>query len=171
MAELYSVFVGSLLRAKWLDAQGQPAPPCTPGEAWTLSEAVVNNLRKSAASKEAFLINLAALAGGSILMPQNSLRVNRLGPAPDGKTTRYKVDWKLVWGEVQGDFSMEEEVDILRPEEARSKKQQEQQEIRAQANDWENRYRELEEVLRRKEDEMSRLKGKILDGLRQEDEN
>ena len=104
-------------------------------------------------------------------MPQNSLRVNRLGPAPDGKTTRYKVDWKLVWGEVQGDFSMEEEVDILRPEEARSKKQQEQQEIRAQANDWENRYRELEEVLRRKEDEMSRLKGKILDGLRQEDEN
>ncbi|KAK3990541.1 ARS-binding protein 2 [Cladorrhinum sp. PSN332] len=161
--ELHALFVGSLLRATWFDSSGRPIPPCTPEEAWAFSEAVVKTLRQSAPNKEAFLINLSALAGGHLLMPQNSLRVHRLGATPDGRKVKYKSEWKLRFGEVEGDFSMEEVVDDVGAGQREKEKKGEGDD--GKEVDWEKRYKELEGVLRRKEEEMGRLRGKVLEGL------
>ncbi|KAK4226483.1 ARS-binding protein 2 [Podospora fimiseda] len=172
IAALNSFFVGSLLRAKWFDLSGNQIPPCSAEEAWSFAEKVVATLKAAAPNKEAFLINLAALAGGSMLMSEDSLKMHKLGfSTTTEKTTRtrYKCEWKLRYGDVEGEFSMEEEIETTRETERREKDKDEGEKNDKQV-DWEKRYKELESVLRKKEDEMARLKGKIFEGLRGRDD-
>ena len=68
-----------VIGADWFDHRGQPIETCTLDEADQIVKQVIRNLREEATSKETFLINLSALAGGEFLRtPWNHLKMTRL---------------------------------------------------------------------------------------------
>ncbi|KAK0612844.1 ARS binding protein 2-domain-containing protein [Bombardia bombarda] len=105
---LEAFFVSEILIASWCDADNKSIPPCTVDEAWGICETVIENLLGTAVTKEAFLINLAALAGGRLLMNTNCLKIKRLEEM--GDRTRYSCSWELRLGDIRGEYSMEEVV-------------------------------------------------------------
>ncbi|KAK3372872.1 ARS binding protein 2-domain-containing protein [Lasiosphaeria ovina] len=106
--ELEGMFMFELLTASWYDAQGNRIAPCCVDEAWGVTQTVIESLLKAATTKEAFLINLAALAGGKIMMKTGSLRVTRLEQLAD--RNRYYCAWELRMGDIRGSYTMEETV-------------------------------------------------------------
>ncbi len=108
VAEIEAIFMHELLAGAWVDVNGNPAPKCTVDEAWAFSQTVVENLLKSATTKETFLINLSSLAGGHTLMTTGGLRVTRLEEHPD--RSRYRSEWELKYGGIRGTYQMEETV-------------------------------------------------------------
>ncbi|OAA67853.1 ars-binding protein [Niveomyces insectorum RCEF 264] len=99
-------FLKEILCAVWVDENGQRIPPCSVAEASALVDTIIDDLAKAAVSKEAFLINLAALAGGSFLMAHAKVRVKRTGE--DDTHVRYNCDWELRFGDLRGQFSIQE---------------------------------------------------------------
>ncbi|CAK7209421.1 hypothetical protein SCUCBS95973_000433 [Sporothrix curviconia] len=97
-------FMTEIFAATWYDENDQRIPPCSVEEASALSEIVIEDLVKGASCKEAFLINLAAIAGGKILMSKTETRVKRLERTPE--YTKYDFSWELRFGDVCGQFSI-----------------------------------------------------------------
>ncbi|KAK4175711.1 putative ARS-binding protein 2 [Triangularia setosa] len=159
MAELEGLFMTDLMNAEWFDAQGNKIPACTGDEAWAFTQAVLNRLRTTASSHLDFLINLSALAGGGILMPKKSLKVVKLAVLED--RTRYKSHWKLRYGSIVGDFSMEEEVMHV------TWKKKETEGGGQGTVDWEQKYRELMVAFRKKEEESMGFRKRMLDLARE----
>ncbi|KAK3387457.1 ARS binding protein 2-domain-containing protein [Podospora didyma] len=174
--ELEGVFMYELLTASWYDAKGNRVPPCGVEEAWGLTQTVVDNLLKAAATKEAFLINLAALAGGNILMPKGSLRVTRLEELSD--RTRYYSCWELRFGDMRGEYTMEETVmhdkwkkKPLQPDkdgrsttvaagEPAATTNGGMAEVEASADYWQNKYKEMARKLQQADKELTLLRHK-----------
>ena len=107
--EIETFFVHEIMAGSWLTSKGEPIPSCDVDEAWGLAQTVVENLLKAASTKEGFLINLAALAGGKLLMPCGGLKITRLESELPGQN-RYSCDWQLQYGDLRGSFSMQETV-------------------------------------------------------------
>lgn len=83
--EVESLFTYDLVNAQWFDAAGNPAAACGVDEAVGISRQMIGDVMRGAATKEAFLINVAALAGGSsVLKSGRGVRVHRGAPRPDG---------------------------------------------------------------------------------------
>ncbi|KAL2147961.1 hypothetical protein VTI28DRAFT_16 [Corynascus sepedonium] len=169
MAEVEALFVSRLLDAEWYDANQIRTPACGVDEALALSQTVVENLLTAAPTKEAFLINLSGLVGGEVLMPKNSLRVTRLEELPD--RTRYSATWQLRFGSIAGTWTMEETVPHVKWK--KPKKDGATPGSAApngagasQAEDWEKKYRELAAVLLQRDEELTRLKSKIIDSVK-----
>ncbi|KAK4239200.1 ARS binding protein 2-domain-containing protein [Achaetomium macrosporum] len=173
MDEIEALFVSSLLQADWYDAKQNRIPPCSVDEAYAFSQRVIDNLLKAATTKEAFLINLSALAGGKLLMHKGSLRVTRLEELPD--RTRYSCKWQLRYGDIVGDMAMEETV---MHEKWKKPKKDDQGGINTaggttsatpngtggpQTEEWERRYRELADTLQQRDEELMRLRAKCGD--------
>ncbi|OIW27986.1 hypothetical protein CONLIGDRAFT_600314, partial [Coniochaeta ligniaria NRRL 30616] len=116
MDALEGFFAHEVLTADWFDASGNPLPPCGPDEAWAIISTIVENLLKAANTKDAFLINLAALAGGKLLMSTTNLRIARLNEEEGGaaEVNRYRCTWELRLGDIRGVYSMEESVACAR---------------------------------------------------------
>ena len=110
--ELEAYFMTEIFAATWFDENDQRIPPCSVEEASALVEIVIEDLVKGASSKEAFLINLAALAGGKILMASTETRVKRVERTPE--YTKYDCSWELRFGDVSGHFSITEVVEHAR---------------------------------------------------------
>ncbi len=108
VVELESYFMHEITTAFWFDAHGNPIPPCGLDEAQAITSAVIENLIKAATTKEAFLMKLAALAGGRILKTATSLRVVRTEECAD--YSRYSCNWELRYGDICGQFSLKEKV-------------------------------------------------------------
>ena len=106
--ELEAFFMTEMFAATWYDENDNKITPCSVEEASALVEIVINDLTKAAPSKEAFLINLAALAGGKILMANTDVRVKRLETTADD--TKYECSWELRYGDVRGRFAIQEAV-------------------------------------------------------------
>ena len=165
--EIEALFVSSILRADWYDAKGGRIPACGVDEAWAFAQRVVENLLKSATTKEAFLINLSALAGGKLLMAKGSLRITRFEELPD--RTRYQSNWQLRFGGIVGNWAMEETV----MHDKWKKKPKDGPETPAvngtgglQADEWESRYKELAATLQQRDQEMMRLRAKVMESIR-----
>ncbi|KAK4142790.1 ARS binding protein 2-domain-containing protein [Dichotomopilus funicola] len=164
LPEIEAVFVSRLLDAEWYDENHNPMPACSLDEAVAFSQTVIETLVKAAATKEAFLINLAGLAGGSILMPKGSLRVTRLEALPD--RTRYRSAWYLKYGGIVGNWSMEETV-----LHEKWKKKGEENGINGEGEDegpqtkedWERKYKDLLATLHKREHENIRFQTKIIE--------
>ena len=171
--EIEALFVSSILRADWYDAKGSRISACGVDEAWAFAQRVVENLLKSATTKEAFLINLSALAGGKLLVAKGSLRITRFEELPD--RTRYQSNWQLRFGGIVGNWAMEETV-----MHDKWKKKPEDGPGTApapdstavngtgglQADQWESRYRELAATLQQRDEEMLRLRAKVMESIR-----
>jgi hypothetical protein len=162
-------FMSHILTANWFDAKGNPVPVCGVDEAWAFAQRVIENLLKTAATKEAFLINLAALAGGKILINKGSLRITRLEELAD--RTRYSCAWQLRFGDIIGDWSMEETV----MHSAWKKGERKEGEGAGSGSNssagqttsaWEERYKEAVIALQERDKEIAQLKAKILDTIR-----
>ncbi|KAK4042761.1 hypothetical protein C8A01DRAFT_13683 [Parachaetomium inaequale] len=173
MDELEAHFVSTILSADWYDASQNRTPPCGVDEALAFSHAVVDTLRKSAPTPEAFLINLASLAGGKILMHRGSLRITRFEELPD--RTRYTAAYQLRFGDVVGSWAMEETV--MHDKWKRPKRNDEgaggpgsaappNGTDGPQAEHWERKYKELADMLKRRDEEMLRLKSKIIESVK-----
>ncbi|KAK3944497.1 ARS binding protein 2-domain-containing protein [Diplogelasinospora grovesii] len=108
MREVEGYFMHEILTGDWYDAKGNSIPVCSVEEGTAITQTVIENLLKTAATKETFLINLAALAGGKFLMNTNRLRITRLEEGSD--RNRYSCAWELRLGDIRGSYSMEETV-------------------------------------------------------------
>lgn len=188
MDGIEALFMSELLRAQWFDAKHNPIPPCSADEAWAFSQRVVENLLRAAETKEAFLINLSALAGGQILLHKGSLRVTRLEELPD--RTRYSCSWELRYGDIIGSWSMEETVmhDAWKKKKKRKHGEDDVADSGtgtgtashgtaaappdgggggSQADYWERKYKELAVTLQKREEEMRRFKAKVIELIRE----
>jgi len=158
------VFIEEVLLADWLNSKGERIPGPGYDEAWGLSQTVVENLRRSAPTKEAFLINLSALVGGKIMMPKGTLRITRLeSPIPD--QNRYLCTWELRYGDIRGSYSMEETV-AHEKWMSRSRTEGETPN-KDETEKWKRMYKEVTEAMRQKDEEMLRLRRKVADCMRQ----
>ncbi|KAL1889202.1 hypothetical protein Sste5346_009060 [Sporothrix stenoceras] len=110
--EVEAYFMTEVFAAAWYDENDQRIPPCSVEEAGALVDIVIEDLTKGAACKEAFLINLAALAGGKILMANTDARIKRLEQTPE--YTKYDFSWELRFGDVCGQFNIIEVVEHAR---------------------------------------------------------
>ncbi len=171
MDEIESLFVSSILRADWYDAENKRIPPCGIDEAWAFAQRVIENLLKAAPTKEAFLINLSALAGGKILMPKSSLRITRFEDLPD--RTRYRSNWQLRFGGIVGNWAMEETVMHDKWKKKAKKDDGTVPDPAApngtsgsQADHWEKKYKELAATLQQRDEEMMRLRAKVMESIR-----
>ncbi|KAI1745704.1 hypothetical protein F4680DRAFT_455753 [Xylaria scruposa] len=105
--EVESVFVVTLTSCKWFDPSGDPGPRPTIAEVVALVRAVIRSIADQALTKEAFLINLAALVGGHFMIKPER-EVHRLEIGSD--YTKYLCKWVLHYGATNGTFTLTETV-------------------------------------------------------------
>ncbi|KAI1325646.1 hypothetical protein F5Y16DRAFT_411342 [Xylariaceae sp. FL0255] len=105
--DIEAVLVTTLISADWLEPNGSIGPrPCI-GEVLAVVRAVIRGLTRSALTKEAFLINLAALVGGHFMI-KDDRKVTRAEYGQDW--TRYVCSWSLQYGTIVGAFNLSETV-------------------------------------------------------------
>ncbi|KIH91457.1 ars-binding protein [Sporothrix brasiliensis 5110] len=112
IAEIEAYFMTEVFAAAWYDENDQRIEPCSVEEASALVDSIVEGLTKGAACKEAFLINLAALAGSRLLMANTGARIKRLEQTTE--YTKYDFAWELRFGDVCGQFNITEAVEHAR---------------------------------------------------------
>jgi hypothetical protein len=172
VSEVDSLFVSELLIADWYDANGDKISPCSFDEAAAMSKTIIGNMSKQALTPEAFLINLAALAGGSILQRGVKVSITRL---EEGAThNRYACKWALRYGALRGNFSITESVphDLWRKKNAKeselsdSSDGTEQGDDTAAAEHWKRKYKDLAHAVRLNHQQATDLKIKVLESFK-----
>lgn len=101
---LESFFIYDIVGADWFDPTGTPIPACSVDEAAGIYQQVIEDVMKGAASKETFLINVAALIGGGLLRSGRNVRVHKT-MGGDGSSV-YDCNWELQVGDVKGAYSI-----------------------------------------------------------------
>lgn len=179
MDALEGFFAHEILTADWTDAAGLPLPPCGPDEAWAIIDTIIENLLRAASTKDAFLINLAALAGGKMLMSTTNLRIARLEEG--GAVNRYRCTWELRLGDIKGVYSMEESVECSRwkkgtadaeAEEGREGREstvgrEEDKEGGGGAEHWQKKYLDMCEAVRKRDKELAAVRLKVAQALKE----
>ncbi|KAH8878981.1 hypothetical protein GQ53DRAFT_55589 [Thozetella sp. PMI_491] len=158
--ELEAFFVHLLRDGRWSDSSGNQIPPCGMEEAMAIATTVIENVLKASPSKEAFLINMSALAGGKFLHVGKFIHITRYD---DVDRTRYECTWELQLGDITGSFHMRETVphDRWKRKPAESAAGEE-----GKAVDWEKKYNDLMSVVRSKDQELHLLRMNVLNSLR-----
>lgn len=156
--EIEAQFVADILECTWYDDKGQPGPPGSVDEAMALVRAVIESISKQALTKEAFLINLSALAGVKYIMKAGNNTVQRIEIGPD--YTKYNASWGLRYGSVSGKFSLTETVPHSRWKKGFQKKSGNEwddvdvpAEGDAAADYWRKRYVDLIRVMNKRNDD------------------
>ncbi|ORY63955.1 ARS binding protein 2-domain-containing protein [Pseudomassariella vexata] len=106
--EIESLFVSEIVVANWCDAKGNNIPACGVEEAIALTKSIIRDIKEQAVNTEAFLINLSALAGGSMLMRNQKATITRLEEGRD--CTKYSMRWELRYGSLKGSYVVTESV-------------------------------------------------------------
>lgn len=170
MDELEGFFVHEVLTANWYDTKGNRIPPCSVDEASAIIATVMENLLKAAVSKDAFLINLAALAGGKLLMSTTNLIIRRLEELPD--RSKYSCSWELRLGDIRGVYSMEEIVlheRWKRPEDTHTTGPGADAPANGEAStaeQWQQKYTEMCDIVRKRDKELAELRFRVMDSLK-----
>ncbi|KAI8691327.1 hypothetical protein LRP88_08604 [Fusarium phalaenopsidis] len=97
------------LAAEFCDAEGRPSYGCSMQEALGITNSTIEEMYKAASSPEAFLINLAAVTGGSHLLAART-RICRMGR--ENGLMRYACEWTYGFGHVRGVYQMEQTVPL-----------------------------------------------------------
>lgn len=181
--EVESLFISELLVANWTDVDGNAIPACGFDEATAIAQTIIGNMEKQALTPESFLLNLTALAGGSILQRGVRVCVTRLEEGPTHN--RYGCKWALRYGSLTGNFSLTETVPHS---EWRGKQQERQRQLYggrggsensvdsddtdrndggdAVAQHWKKKYQSLLRVVRADHEQTTDLKVKVLESLK-----
>ncbi|KAG5978116.1 hypothetical protein E4U55_006400 [Claviceps digitariae] len=116
---LVAYFTRSMSEADWRDHHGNTTPPVDLEQSTAMVHAMLQTMYKTATSPQAFLINLAALAG-SITLVRTRPKCTRLGEQ-DGQFI-YKCEWEYQFGQVKGGFTFEQVVPATMWAKAKKKK-------------------------------------------------
>ncbi|KAJ6439644.1 ARS binding protein Abp2 [Purpureocillium lavendulum] len=180
---LLSYFVRSMTDSEWLDADGNPGEPAGIEESTAMVNAMLQNMYKTSTSPQAFLINLAALAGSMMLVTSRP-KCARMGES-DG-THVYKCDWEYRFGHVKGSFTMSQYVPSTmwkpsKPDAAGEGGQdpgagvsgaaangEREPEVPLSADDWKRKYQALTEEMYRRNKEIHDLRSKVMSSLGRE---
>ncbi|KAG5951905.1 hypothetical protein E4U53_002026 [Claviceps sorghi] len=104
---LVAYFTRSMSEADWRDHNGNVTPPVDLEQSTAMVHAMLQTMYRTATSPQAFLINLAALAG-SITLVRTRPKCTRLSEE-DGQFI-YKCEWEYQFGQVKGGFTFEQVV-------------------------------------------------------------
>ena len=179
--------------SNWFDADGNPAEPASMEEASAIVNSTLENMYRTAANSQAFLINLAALAGARMLMT-NLTRCVRIGEQ-EGHTA-YRCEWEYRFGHLHGYFNMAASVPFSMWRAPRPKDQKDDEAIKRAtkygdgaaassavgsdadgagdgrrslpADHWQNKYKTLLSEVEKKDMELFTLRNKVLDSLKSE---
>lgn len=179
--ELEGFFTHEILTANWFDAENNPIEPCGVDEAWGICNTVIENLLKAAVTKDAFLINLAALAGGKLLMNTTHLRITKLEEGTD--RTKYRCNWELRLGDIKGAYSMEETVLHSKWQTKKRKADKLADGTTAEASTingkdedagaevWQQKYKDMCNVLKKRDQQLADLRCKVMQSLKEPKES
>lgn len=188
---LMAYFIRLTHESDWFDANDNPAEPASMEEATAIVNSTLENMYRTAASSQAFLINLAALAGARMLMT-NLTRCVRIGEQEDH--TAYRCEWEYRFGHLHGYFNMAASVPFSmwrapRPKErkhdgaTKSATQDGDAAASVAASDadgdgdgsrplpadhWQNKYKTLLSEVEKKDMELFRLRNKVMESLKSE---
>ncbi|KAH8773471.1 ARS binding protein 2-domain-containing protein [Diaporthe sp. PMI_573] len=101
---LESFFIYDIVGADWFDSTGAQIPPCSVDEAAGIYQQVIEDVMNGAASKETFLINVAALVGGGLLRSGRNVKVHKTMGGDESSV--YDCNWELQVGDVKGAYSI-----------------------------------------------------------------
>ncbi|KAI3401168.1 hypothetical protein diail_314 [Diaporthe ilicicola] len=101
---LESFFIYDIVGADWFDPAGNKIPACSVEEAAAIYQKILEDVMKGAASKETFLINVAALIGGNLLRSGRSVKIHRT--ASEDASSVYDCHYELQLGDVKGTYSI-----------------------------------------------------------------
>ncbi|KAJ3473709.1 hypothetical protein NLG97_g10170 [Lecanicillium saksenae] len=179
---LMAYFIRMTHESDWYDADGKPTEPASMEEATAIINATLENMYRTAATSQAFLINLAALAGARMLMTNNT-RCVRVGEKTDH--TVYKCEWEYQFGHLHGYFNMAAAVPFsmwrAKPKKpaggdeqsmasqaggARDPDEPDSSNPRLQAEHWQNKYKTLLGQVDKMDRELFDLRNKVMDSLK-----
>lgn len=170
---LTAYFTRSMTEADWRDADGNPAKTVSLEESAAMVHAMLQTMYKTATSPQAFLINLAALAGSTTLVTTRP-KCTRLSEN-DGQF-RYKCEWEYRFGHVKGGFTFEQVVPASMwaktkrpptPDEDRDQEQQQQQQEEGEFTKeyWQKKYEALTAELESRDRNLADLRDKVTKAL------
>lgn len=192
---LESFFIYDIVGADWFDSTGAQIPPCSVDEAAGIYQQVIEDVMKGAASKETFLINVAALIGGGLLRSGRNVKVHKT-VGGDGSNV-YDCNWELQVGDVKGAYSIRVALPHGKWKGYRSSKsrgnkyaqgaggpdedaegEQDDSELVDRGDDdgaqggdeeikWQRKYRDLLEIVRQQKSELSDIRKGMLGLLQQ----
>ncbi|KAJ6786371.1 hypothetical protein PWT90_02858 [Aphanocladium album] len=180
---LMAYFIRLTHESNWYDADGKPTEAASMEEATAIINATLENMYRTAATSQAFLINLAALAGARMLMT-NLTRCVRLGEKDDH--TAYRCEWEYQFGHLHGYFNMAAAVPFgmwrAKPQKtagqdgqgtasqagggARDPDEPDSSNPRLQAEHWQNKYKTLLGQVDKMDRELFDLRNKVIDSLK-----
>ncbi|KAK7415813.1 hypothetical protein QQX98_005595 [Neonectria punicea] len=160
---------GATLEADWRDVHGKPADPPSMEEAMALVNTTIENMYKTAASPQAFLINLATISGGGMLL-SSTMRICRLGNE-DG-SAKYRCDWEYGFGNIRGQYTMEQQVPLAMlqagstgDDEAGAEAVDGEQD-KLSTGEWQTKYHHLLEDMQKKDRELLDLRTRVMNSLK-----
>ncbi|SPO03939.1 uncharacterized protein DNG_06622 [Cephalotrichum gorgonifer] len=164
---LYSHFVLETMMADWVDEDGNPTEPCAIEEAHAVISSVIESLYRHSTSNESFLINVAALAGGKMLMTTSRMRLKRLQDLGTGR--RYTCSWDYRLGAVKGSFSMTQDVsyDLFRPGDVGTNGGSTKEEAEeGSSRYWKQKYEDLSRHVQKSDRHLLTLKTDVVASLK-----
>ncbi|KAM0286051.1 hypothetical protein ACHAQH_001059 [Verticillium albo-atrum] len=161
----FGYFHSEVLRADWFDASGNRTPPCSLDEAHALVASIIEALYAAAASQAAFLINVAALAGGRMLMTADKMQIRRLVEYED--RTHFECSWVYRLGSVKGTYRMAQTVKHERWQKSPDVSGGEDGPDMAKGSGgvWRKRYEDLMKDMRAKDEELAAMKRRVVGTL------
>ncbi|GKT47014.1 ARS-binding protein 2 [Colletotrichum spaethianum] len=159
-------FAHETANGDWFDAQDNPIDKCSIAEAYALVHTTVERMWQTAPNQDAFLINLAALAGGRALMTTSKLRVKREAEFEDRAT--YSCSWQFRLGSIRGNYNMLHTVMYNRWRRPEEKVDKPNMKGTAEAeSEWEKKYRDLLALSEKRDREIQALRAGITEKLNQ----
>lgn len=169
--EVLACMVRNAYTIQWYDAEGNPSYPPTYDECVALANATVEHMYRTSTSTQAFLINLAAMTGGPLLLTTTA-SITRLGV--EGDSSRYRCAWEYDFGGLRGSYNMDQWVPhtMYRPPPepttsgANSKEREsvadiEHKEGPLSREEWQRRYDNLVTVLRERDSELEQVRSSV----------
>ena len=171
MDEVESLFIYEIVSADWYDNKNNRIPPCSVEEAAAIVAQVLENVMKKAATHETFLINIAALTGGTIMKTTSKLQCYRVQETAE--ETHYLCRWELRLGDIRGQFSMRE---TLRHDRWKKSDVDDDSitlgadEVTGSMDDsaarhWQQKFRDVLDVLKKKDQELADIRRNIMKSI------
>ena len=148
---LVAYFTQSMQESEWRDTEGKIIDSVNTEGANAMVHAMLQTMYKTASSPQAFLINLAALAGSTTLVTSRP-KCTRLGE--DENDFIYKCEWEYRFGEVKGGFTFEQKVpqsmwSRFKKKDAHTDYPDDEQKC---AEHWQNKYLALISEMKKREE-------------------
>ncbi|KAJ0168133.1 ARS-binding protein 2 [Colletotrichum tanaceti] len=164
--EVLGYFAHETANGDWVDAHDNPIGKCSIAEAYALVHTTVERMWQTAPNHDAFLVNLAALAGGRALMSTSKLRIKR--EEEHGDRATYSCSWQFRLGTIRGNYNMVQTVMYDRWKRPEEKTEKPNMRGTAEAeSEWEKKYRDLLALSEKRDKEIQALRAGITSKLNQ----